>query len=199
MKAHLIASRSVSPSAMRELLRELDRLKAKAPVGSSFWTNTLAASPWVRLLADADWWEQVAGDVSAMQQLADAFAALVAQEGTTELIAGLPGPQQLFGVEMRLVGGSGDRLKRQLAQLVAHLPCVEELLLSHSRLGVATATGYFLSFPPDGRPRLSWFDRQTLAQQEAVLAPDPRQAATTAPHPRADARPASTSGSLRHA
>lgn len=127
--------------------------------------------------AAKDTWKNRAKIVSAaigvsnkLRRLAEKFLNLRNRLSTrTDLVIGLPTPDEHFGTHFELAATDADELCLQIALFVHYIPAVLKLIDAEGLNTCKPATGIFLTLLPTGALHVVWFDGESLQKKECVL------------------------------
>ena len=87
----------------------------------------------------------------------------------TDLIIGLPIPDEHFGAHFELTATNADELSLEIALFVYHIPAILNLIEVEGLNRRKPATGTFLTLLPSGALQVTWFDSERLEKEERVL------------------------------
>ena len=105
-----------------------------------------------------------------LRKIADAFAALRGRlRSKTELVIGLPIPDEHIGSHLTLTAPEPDHLAAEIALFVHYIPALNEFIETEGLNQKKPATGIFLCFQPSGDLEVAWFDATSLEKQQRVL------------------------------
>ncbi|MDL1860729.1 hypothetical protein FBR04_06830 [Betaproteobacteria bacterium PRO7] len=174
----------LSPQESRFFARSLDapswvRLIAEL----SWWQQALAAAAALyvaELVKEAakDTWNSRAKLIAAAMAAGGAVKRLAARlqsfkaklSPRTQVILGLPEPDEYFGVHLELPFDDAATTELAVALFVYYQPAVSRLIAEHQAAGIRASTGYFLEIQPNASLRVWWFDSKSLQREEAFIA-----------------------------
>lgn len=110
------------------------------------------------------------GVSNKLRRLAEKFINLRNRVSTrTDLIIGLPTPDDHFGAHFELTAADPDTLSLEIALFVHYIPAVLKLIDAEGLNSRKPATGVFLTLLPTCALHVAWFDGESLEKEERVL------------------------------